>query len=88
MPYSKRLLNDYETVAVDLHPHWWFFARPVTALVASIILAILTLIFVDSDGTESTPFRWLVLLMIVGSAIWLVVREIRKSGRTEKKDSC
>ena len=29
MPYPKKLLNDYETVALDLHPHWWFFAKRV-----------------------------------------------------------
>ena len=32
MSYPKKLLNDYETVAVDLHPHWWHFAEPVSAL--------------------------------------------------------
>ena len=25
MPYPSRLLNEQESVAVDLHPHWWFF---------------------------------------------------------------
>ena len=33
MPYPKKLLNDYETVALDLHPHWWSFAEPAAALV-------------------------------------------------------
>jgi hypothetical protein len=28
VPYPKKLLNDYETVALDLHPHWWHFAEP------------------------------------------------------------
>ena len=40
MPYPKKLLNDYETVALDLHPHWWYFAEPVVTLVASIVLGI------------------------------------------------
>jgi len=77
MPYPKRLLNDYETVAVDLHPHWWYFARPVALLVTSIILAILSLIFVDGDNAGSTPLRLLLLLVIVGGAIWLVVRYLK-----------
>lgn len=77
MPYPKKLLNDYETVAVDLHPHWWYFAQPITALVGSILLGILTLIFVDGDSGVSTPLRWLVLLLIVGTAIWLVVRYLK-----------
>ena len=25
MPFPRRLLNDYETVVLDLHPHWWYF---------------------------------------------------------------
>ena len=77
MPYPKKLLNDYETVAVDLHPHWWYFARPVAALVGSIILGRLTLVFVDGDSGASTPLRWLVLLLIVGTAIWLIVRYLK-----------
>jgi membrane protein YdbS with pleckstrin-like domain len=26
MPYPRKLLNDNETVALDVHPHWWYFA--------------------------------------------------------------
>lgn len=77
MPYPKKLLNDYETVAVDLHPHWWYFSQPVGALVGSIILGILTLVFVDGDSGLSKPLRWLVLLLIVGTAIWVVVRYLK-----------
>ena len=44
MPYPKKLLNDYETVALDLHPHWWFFAKALLAhSSASIIFGILVL---------------------------------------------
>ena len=34
MPFPKKLLNDYETVALDLHPHWWYFAEPAAAATA------------------------------------------------------
>lgn len=77
MPYPKKLLNDYETVAVDLHPHWWYFSQPVGAMIASIILGVVTLIFVDGDSGLSTPLRWLVLLLIIGTAIWVVVRYLK-----------
>ncbi len=43
MPYPKKLLNDNESVALDLHPHWWFFAQPTAALVGSIALGIFAL---------------------------------------------
>lgn len=72
MPYPKRLLNDYETVALDLHPHWWYFARPVLALLASIVIAILGLIFTDGDAEKA--LTWVAIVLIVGSALWLVVR--------------
>ena len=40
MPYPKKLLNDYEELAVDLHPHWLYFFEAVFALVAAIALGI------------------------------------------------
>ena len=76
MPYPKKLLNDYETVAVDLHPHWWHFAEPVSALVGSIILGILALVF-DVGGTAGDALKWLVLILIVVSAIWVIVRYLK-----------
>jgi uncharacterized membrane protein YdbT with pleckstrin-like domain len=38
VPFNRRLLNDGEDIVLDLHPHWWFFAKPVAALVASVLL--------------------------------------------------
>ena len=43
MPYPKKLLNDYETLALDLHPHWWYFAEPAFALVVTIVFGIVVL---------------------------------------------
>lgn len=67
MPYPKKLLNDYEELAVDLHPHWWYFAEPVFALVASIVLGIVVL------GTDESWLKWVALGLIVGSAVWLLI---------------
>ncbi len=77
MPFPKKLLNDYETVAVDLHPHWWYFAQPVAALVGSIILGILTRIFTDGTGTPRTVLVYLVIALILASMIWVVVRYLK-----------
>ena len=67
MPYPKKLLNDYETVALDLHPHWWFFAEPVVALIGSIVIGIVSLIVVDGDAAEVLPaIAIVVLILIVG----------------------
>ena len=77
MVYPKRLLNDHETVAVDLHPHWWYFAAPAAALILAIGLAIGTLVVTDVDTTERLVAGWLVLAVIALSATWVVIRYAR-----------
>jgi uncharacterized membrane protein YdbT with pleckstrin-like domain len=73
MPYPKKLLNDYETVALDLHPHWWSFAEPVFALLISIVLGIVVLAK-GPDGDGGTVLKWVVLVLLVLSALWLIGR--------------
>jgi uncharacterized membrane protein YdbT with pleckstrin-like domain len=72
--YPDRLLNDNETVSVDLHPHWWFLAGPTLALVAAIIAGIVTLVFTEVDSTVRTVAGWATLAAIAASGVWLLVR--------------
>lgn len=69
MPFPRKLLNDHETVAVDLHPHWWFFAKPVTALVLSIIASVIA---VAADAADW--IRWICLIALIASIVWVVVQ--------------
>src|SRR3954470_20391634 len=48
MPYPSRLLNDGETVALDLRPHWWYFAKHIAA---SIVLVVLLVLIFQYHGT-------------------------------------
>ena len=41
MTYSKKNLNPDETIALDMHPHWWYFAEPAGVLLLAIVLGIL-----------------------------------------------
>ncbi|MGH9156941.1 MAG: PH domain-containing protein [Acidimicrobiales bacterium] len=41
MPFPRKLLNDHEDIVLDIHPHWWFFAGPVSAVVVSLVGAFL-----------------------------------------------
>lgn len=75
MPYPKKLLNDYETVALDLHPHWWYFSEPVASLVASIVGGILVRVFLDGDAER--VLTWAAIIAIVVSVLWLVLRYAR-----------
>lgn len=74
MAYPSRLLNDNETVSVDLHPHWWFLAGPTLAIGVSIIAGIVTLVATEADSTVRTIAGWATLAAILVSGIWLLVR--------------
>lgn len=75
MPYPKKLLNDYETVALDLHPHWWYFSRPVAALVGSVVAGILVWAFTEDDVEK--VLIWVAIVLILVSVLWLVVRYLK-----------
>ena len=77
MPFPSRLLNDYETVAVDLHPHWWYFAQPVAALIGSMLLGVLAKIYADGTGTLRVAVVYFVIALIVASMAWVVVRYLK-----------
>jgi uncharacterized membrane protein YdbT with pleckstrin-like domain len=77
MPYPKKLLNDYETVALDLHPHWWYFAEAAGALIGSVVLGLASLIFLDGDAQKAV--NWIALILIVLSSLWLIVRYLKWS---------
>lgn len=72
MPYPRDLLNDEETIAVDLHPHWWFFAQPTALLVGGVVLSILSLTVWQNDIV-----RTIALVIVIGSAVWLGIRYLK-----------
>ncbi len=77
MPYPRKLLNAEETIAVDLHPHWWYFAEaaaapdPDRSSSRSSRFSVL-----DSGGFKSFVL-WVLIAAIVLSAIWLVFRYLK-----------
>jgi uncharacterized membrane protein YdbT with pleckstrin-like domain len=73
MPYPKKLLNPNETVALDLHPHWWYFAEPAAALAASIVAGGLVLGLLDAGNTRKY-LAWAALALVVVCALWLLKR--------------
>lgn len=65
MPFPRKLLNEGEDIVLDLHPHWWYFVKPVVVLVAGIVGAVALR---DVDAA-----RIAFLVVIVVSAVWLAV---------------
>jgi uncharacterized membrane protein YdbT with pleckstrin-like domain len=74
MAFPSRLLNDNETVSVDLHPHWWFLTGPIAVMLLAIAGAVVTLLVTDPDTTVRTVAAWVALAAMAVSAIWLVSR--------------
>jgi len=68
MPFPKRLLLDGETVALDLRPHWWFFAGPLFAGIPVIVLLVTA---IKQNGDVQTVALWAVAAIALGWAVWL-----------------
>jgi uncharacterized membrane protein YdbT with pleckstrin-like domain len=77
MPFPKKNLNANETVALDMHPHWWFFAEPAWALLGSIVLGIIVLAKTDKHTNPYKVLGSLTLVLLVVTAIWLVWRYLK-----------
>ena len=75
VPYPRQLLNPGEEIALDMHPHWWFFARQGAALVASVVVAILVAVYTGGDGFAAV-LRWLSIAAVVVSVVWFGLRWI------------
>jgi len=69
MPFPKRLLLDGETVALDLRPHWWFFAGPLFAGIP--VLVLLVTARQQNNDALHTGGLWLTAALAVGWAVWL-----------------
>ena len=75
MPFPRRLLNDYETITLDLHPHWWFLAPAGAATTASGVMTLTVL--AQFDGWKETVAIYLMIGALVVSAAWLVVKMVQ-----------
>ena len=71
MAFPKKLLNTGERLVVDIHPHWWYFAKQAFALVLSIGL----LIFVRTKDWD-VPTLLMAALTLV-SLLWFVGRYLK-----------
>jgi uncharacterized membrane protein YdbT with pleckstrin-like domain len=73
MPFPKRLLLDGESVALDLKPHWWFFAGPLFAGIPVLGLLVVSL---NQKGDIQTAGLWATAAVALAWAVWLGARLI------------
>jgi uncharacterized membrane protein YdbT with pleckstrin-like domain len=72
MPYPKDLIQDGETLALDLRPHWWYFSRNIFTGIPLVIVIIL--LFSETHGDVRKYLGWIVGLMVLAWAAWLVLK--------------
>jgi len=76
MPYPQRLLNDNEEVALDIHPHWWFFARPALGTIISAPVFLWAQAALGDAGWEK-GVQWLTGIIALVSVLWLAGRWLK-----------
>ena len=77
MTFPKKNLNTDETIALDMHPHWWYFASPAFSLLGVIIVGIVVLSQTDSETTNRKAAVIAVLVLLVVTALWLIGRYLK-----------
>jgi membrane protein YdbS with pleckstrin-like domain len=70
MPFPRKLLNSYEEVALDLHPHWSYFWEPLIGVVIAVALAVVLLVL-------SGVTVWVPVVIVLLGLLWLGGRYIR-----------
>jgi uncharacterized membrane protein YdbT with pleckstrin-like domain len=77
MPYPQRNLNPDENIALDMHPHWWYFAEPAFTVAGVVILAVIVKTRFDSGNTLDKFLGLAAIAALVVSALWLVTRYLK-----------
>jgi uncharacterized membrane protein YdbT with pleckstrin-like domain len=73
MPYPRRLLNEGEDIALDLTPHWWFFAKHI---VTGVPLLVLFALILGTAGDTQRNLLWVWLVVAIGWGVWLAFRYV------------
>lgn len=73
MPFSRKLLNDGEDIALDLHPHWEFFIKAGAALIAAVAFGI----FVLTRGNPPAAVEALAGVLVLVALAWFGVTYAR-----------
>lgn len=75
MPFPRRLLNDYESMVLDLHPHWWFYGPQCLSLFGSMVFT--SFVLGKTSGSFETVLMYPLFAFIVVVAAWLAVTMVK-----------
>jgi uncharacterized membrane protein YdbT with pleckstrin-like domain len=67
MPYPRHLINEGETVALDLHPHWWYFSKHFLTGIP-LFIALIGVIALQGSGSDALKtfvgWTWAILALV------------------------
>ena len=68
MAYPRKLLNENETVELDLRPHWWFLVPRTSVLVLAVLVGIWAMT-ADQDWVQIPAG-----ILVLAALIWFGIR--------------
>lgn len=68
MPYPRHLINENETVVLDLRPHWWYFSKHILTGVPLFVLWVLSF---QLNGDVRRYAHYLLAALTIAWAVWL-----------------
>jgi uncharacterized membrane protein YdbT with pleckstrin-like domain len=75
VPYPRNLINEGETVALDLHPHWWYFSKHILTGIP-LFLLLIGVISIQGSDSDAAKFiagwGWGILALIWAG--WLALK--------------
>ena len=71
MPYPRHLINEGETVALDLHPHWWYFSKHILTGIP-LFLALIGVLMLSGSVQTVAGWAWAILAVIWAG--WLAIK--------------
>jgi membrane protein YdbS with pleckstrin-like domain len=72
MGYPTDMLQENETLALDLRPHWWYFSRNI--LTGLPLFIVLVLVMQLSTGTVKDASVYIVVALTIAWIVWLALK--------------
>jgi uncharacterized membrane protein YdbT with pleckstrin-like domain len=71
--YPQKLLNENETVVLDLRPHWWFLVPRLSLLALAVVIGIYA-IGTDVGWLDAGWFKGLAGILLLASLVFFLLR--------------
>jgi|SRR5436190_5316918 len=74
MAYPRNLIQEGETVALDLRPHWWYFSRNILTGIPLFIILLLVVNWDSGSSFVDDSSSWIIAIVAIAWVGWLVLK--------------